>query len=118
MALLLLLQTLFQRLHQLFKPAQGLDLGLAAELLLRRALGRSVEFSFSGVPVPHLDPYDIVWARRRQVGVDESFFLSSYDIPLAVTDAAGGALGRHLSNADAATTERIESLLGTDTSVT
>lgn len=90
----------------------------AAELLLRRALGRSVEFSFSGVPVPHLDPYDIVWARRRQVGVDESFFLSSYDIPLAVTDAAGGALGRHLSNADAATTERIESLLGTDTSVT
>lgn len=87
---------------------------LAAELSLRQALGASLSMNFSAVVHPALDPYDITWARRRKVGIDRAFYLSSYEIPLDATAAASGTLSKHFNAAEAAIQAQIAGLIGGD----
>lgn len=92
-------------------PAQA---QLAAELLLRQALGRSKTMSYSSLVNPALDPYDVVWVRRPKVFVDEPFYVSSLDIPLQVDQDSPGVLYRHLSSTEAAIEAQIADLVGAD----
>lgn len=85
---------------------------LASEMLLRQALGASVSMTFSSVVHPALDPYDIVWARRRKVGIDRAFYLSAYEIPLSPTEAANGTLAKHFNAAEAVIQAQIAGLIG------
>lgn len=85
---------------------------LAADMLLRQALGASLSMTFSSIVHPALDPYDVVWARRSKVGIDRAFYLAAHEIPLSATDPANGTLAKHFNAAEAVIQAQIAGLIG------
>lgn len=87
-----------------------------AEMLLRRALGRVGEVSFSSVPNPALDPNDVVLVQTAAGGVGV-YYISQLTIPLTASESMSGTL-RLLADPSLPSDEDLRKLLGVSDNLT
>ena len=69
---------------------------LAAETLLRRALGQAETIAYNAIVNPALDVYDIAWVTRTKLGLSAPFYIASIETPLDAGTPGAGTLGRHM----------------------
>lgn len=81
-----------------------------AEMLLRRALGRVGEMTFSSVPNPALDPDDVVLVQGSRGGTGV-YYLSQLTIPLEASSPMTGTM-RLLADPSLPSDEDLNKLLG------